>query len=178
MQELPDSVTSLLKSTRFVHLATCQNNIPHVTLMNYTYYNKPSEGQSYIIITTPRDTIKYENILANPNVSLLVHDWISAKASDNNGETENKRRNSLYELLTNLNRTEISRVSVMLTGKAKIIEDTDSDEYKFYKSLHLNNTLIDDNQAKNYISNDNNVLVLVKIERCKVTDTDDNVQEF
>lgn len=173
--KLPESVTKLLNSTRYVHLATCLDNIPHVSLMNYTYYHG---NEDYIIITTPKGTTKYENMVSNPNVSLLLHDWMSAKTtSEEPNEPVAKRRNSLYEFLTNLNKTEISRVSVMISGNAEEIP-INSDIYDFYKSLHLNNSSIDKVQAENYIKDGNNALFVVKIEQCKVTDTDNNVEEF
>lgn len=151
--------------------------------MNYTYFRDPESD--YIIITTPRNTTKFENIIANPNVSLLVHDWISAKATTSQPEesrqdtasTSSGRRNSLYELLTNLNKTEISSVSVMISGKAEIL-DPSSEKFDFYKSLHSNNSLIDQNQAKNYIECADNALIVIRIEGCKVTDTDNNIQEY
>ncbi|KAL7665149.1 Pyridoxamine 5'-phosphate oxidase putative domain-containing protein [[Candida] zeylanoides] len=174
---LPESVTSLLDSTRYVHLATCQNNVPHVSLMNYTYL-RDSDGDK-IIITTPKNTTKFENIQANPHVSLLVHDWISAKTNkEKDGADANSsgRRNSLYELLTNLNKTEYSSVSVMLTGEAAII-DPQEEKYGFYRSLHLNNSSIDPEQAKNWVDCDT-ALVVITIVGCKVTDTDNNIEEY
>lgn len=171
-EKLPDNVTSLLKSTRFVHLATCLNDIPHVTLMNYTYYHK--DQVDMIILTTPKDSIKYENMINNPNVSLLVHDWISAQASE---KPQGERRNSLYELLANLNKNEISRVSVMLTGKAEYV-DHDSESHEFYISLHQNNSKIDQVQAENYIKCADNALFVIKIDSCKVTDTNNKVEEY
>lgn len=177
---VPDSVVKLLKSTRFVHLATSLNDFPHVSLMNYTYYSNNSDY--YIIITTPKGTTKYENIVSNPNVSLLVHDWISAKTTESEPElngNSGRRRNSLYELLTNLNKTEISSVSVMINGKAKVVDPKeDTESFNFYKSLHKNNELIDEQQSKNYIESDDCALVLIKIENIKVTDTNDNVQSY
>lgn len=172
-QNLPDSVVKLLKSKRFVHLATCLNNVPHVSLMNYTYYNK--EGADYIIISTPTNTTKCKNIVSNPNVSLLVHDWVASNPTA--AEDTGKRRNSLFELLTNINKSEISSVSVMLDGDAKVV-DKASDDYEFLKSLHLNNAFIDEIQAQNYITKDDNVLVLITIKACKVTDANDNVELY
>lgn len=174
---LPDSVIKLLKSTRFLHLATSLNDVPHVSLMNYTYYNKGEE--SFIIFTTPKDTTKYRNILANPNVSLLVHDWISAKSTESEQpQTNSGRRNSLFELLANMNKAEISSVSVMLTGKAEIVAPEDHERHAFYKSLHLNNSLIDEVQSKNYIADEKNALFVVKVSACQVTDTNDNIQQY
>lgn len=172
---LPESVTKLLNSTRYVHLSTCSNNIPHVSLMNYTYYRGDTD---YIILTTPKGTTKYENMTTNPCVSLLVHDWMSAKSTTDESDTpKSERRNSLFEFLTNLNRTEISRVSVMIDGTAELVP-SDSEKYTFYKSLHLNNSSIDQIQSKNYIQDDCNALFVIKIDRCKVTDTDNNVKEY
>lgn len=149
--------------------------------MNYTYYSNNSDY--YIIITTPKGTTKYENIVSNPNVSLLVHDWISAKTATETEQESNgssgRRRNSLFELLTNLNRTEISSVSVMINGKAQVLDPKqDLETFDFYKSLHSNNDLIDKQQAKNYIESDDCALVLIRIENVKVTDTNDNVQSY
>lgn len=172
-QTLPDSVVKLLKSKRFVHLATCMNNIPHVSLMNYTYFSK--EGNHLIIISTPTCTTKYKNMEANPNVSLLVHDWVASNPAS--GEEVGKRRNSLFELLTNINRSEISSVSVMLDGTAEIVDKNDKD-YELFKSMHLNNAFIDEVQAQNYITKDDNALVVIKIQSCKVTDANDNVQLY
>ncbi|ODV79137.1 uncharacterized protein CANTADRAFT_51664 [Suhomyces tanzawaensis NRRL Y-17324] len=180
MSELPGSVTNLLKSTRFIHLATCKDNVPHVSLMNYTYYHG-SEGD-YIIISTPKKTTKYENIVANPIVSLLVHDWISAK-DNNSGEDKsgapNERRNSLFEMLANINKNELGRVSVMITGTSTILDkEKDATSFEFYKSLHLNNSKIDQVQSKNYIECDGNALIAIKFDSVKVTDTDNNIELY
>lgn len=170
---LPDSVTNLLKSTRYVHLGTCRDNVPHVSLMNYTYLHRDGD---FVIFSTPENSTKYQNIVENPHVSLLVHDWISAKSLQAPTEPREGRRNSLYELLANINKNEISSVSVMLDGKAQILA-TDDPNYGFYRSLHSNNNQIDQDQAKTYIDCDN-ALVVVEIEKCKVTDTNNNVQEY
>lgn len=158
-------------------MGTSHNDVPHVSLMNYTYYNKGDE--SYIIFTTPKDTTKYRNILLNPNVSLLVHDWISAKNTDlEQAPAGTGRRNSLFELLANMNKAEISSVSVMMTGKAEVVSSDDAERHAFYKSLHLNNSLIDKVQSQNYIEDDKNALFVVKISACQVTDTNDNIQQY
>lgn len=176
--KLPDPVVKLLKTTRFLDLATCHNDIPHVSLMNYTYYHGDAD---YIIFTTSRKTTKFANIQANPNVSILVHDWVSTKPVDINsaGEVVPPRRNSLYELLANLNKSELSRVSVMISGTCDIIDkENDPERFEFYKSLHANNAKIDETQVRNYIECADNALVILNILGCKVTDTDDNVEEY
>ncbi|GEQ67419.1 hypothetical protein JCM33374_g1084 [Metschnikowia sp. JCM 33374] len=166
---LPDSVVGLLKSKHFVHLATCLNDVPHVSLMNYTYY---SQGDNhYVIISTPINTTKYKNMSSNPRVSLLVHDWITCP------QPETGRRNSLYELLANINKAETSSVSVMLGGEAAVVDRADK-SYNLYKSLLLNSGFNDEVQASNYVTSDDNALVLITVKSCKVTDADNNVSSY
>lgn len=167
---LPESAIKLLKSTRFLHLATTHNDFPHVSLMNYTFYQ--ANGEDYVIITTPRDTTKYNNIKHNHRVSMLVHDWVSAKT-----EEDQPRRNSLFELITNLNKAELNSVSVMLTGEAQIIGEAD-EKYTFLKSLHLNNDTIDPDQIEYYVRDDGNELVLISLKSCKITDTHNKIEEY
>lgn len=172
---LPETAVKLLKRTRFLHLATSYQDFPHVTLMNYTYYQ---EGDTeFIIITTPKDSTKYENISHNSRVSMLVHDWISSKseAEDTNGEP--RRRNSLFELITNLNKSEMSSISIMINGSAQIIDKEDA-KYKFYKSLHLNNDTIEPQQLDSYVKDDSNELILIKVIGCKISDSDNNVEQY
>ena len=58
-----------------LHLATCVDNIPHVSLMNYTYLpSSPYSSAPVIVMTTNPASKKMNNLVANPNVSLLVHD--------------------------------------------------------------------------------------------------------
>lgn len=138
--------------------------------MNYTYISK--NNAHYIVLSTPKNTTKYSNITKNPQVSLLVHDWLKLNPE------EGGRRNSLYELLTNINRTELTdSVSVMLDGAAQVLADDDED-FEFWKLLHLNSGFKDDVQACNYLTSGDNALVLVTIKACKVTDAKNNVELY
>lgn len=103
---------------------------------------------------------------------MLVHDWVSAKT-----EEDQPRRNSLFELITNLNKAELNSVSVMLTGEAQIIGEAD-EKYTFLKSLHLNNDTIDPDQIEYYVRDDGNELVLISLKSCKITDTHNKIEEY
>ncbi|CAK7223702.1 hypothetical protein SCUCBS95973_005269 [Sporothrix curviconia] len=80
---LPTEVVQCLENARFLHLATCVDNIPHVSLMNYTYLPSAATAPDHplaapvIVMTSNPASKKTHNIVANPNVSLLVHDWVS-----------------------------------------------------------------------------------------------------
>lgn len=76
--ELPAEVVQCLENARFLHLATCTDNIPHVSLMNYTYLpSTPYSSAPVIVMTTNPASKKMNNLVANPSVSLLVHDCTS-----------------------------------------------------------------------------------------------------
>jgi len=73
--EIPTEVVQCLENARFLHLATCVDNMPHVSLMNYTYMpSSPYSSVPVIVMTTNPASKKMNNLVANPNVSLLVHD--------------------------------------------------------------------------------------------------------
>ena len=75
---LPQEVVQCLENARFLHLATCTDNTPHVSLMNYTYLaSSPYSRTPVIIMTTNPASKKMTNLASNPNVSLLVHDCTS-----------------------------------------------------------------------------------------------------
>ena len=76
--QLPSEVVQCLENARFLHLATCTDNIPHVSLMNYTYLpSTPYSSAPVIVMTTNPASKKMNNLVVNPSVSLLVHDCTS-----------------------------------------------------------------------------------------------------
>ncbi|KAJ5111135.1 hypothetical protein N7532_001670 [Penicillium argentinense] len=90
---LPSEVIACLKNSRFLHLATCDNLTPHISLMSYTYLpSTPFEPYPTIIMTTNPASRKTNHLLRNPRVSLLVHDWVShrppTRASNPEGPEE------------------------------------------------------------------------------------------
>lgn len=187
---LPENVLNLIKSSKFLHLATSKDNIPHVSLMNYTFvpsekiFNSSSESSSsvstcapLIVVTTHKKTQKYENLKSNPNVSVLVHDWISAASSDENSieldHNDEDSKSNILKLLQNINQNEISSLSVTLSGSAKILGEN-NDERLYYKNLHLNKNP----SAKVFIDGDDVAIILIQITASKVADSDNNVASY
>ncbi|ANZ75953.1 BA75_02594T0 [Komagataella pastoris] len=172
----PPQVLQLLKSAKYIHLGTSADDIPHVSLMNYTYVS-PEEvlkegfplsdsSHSVIILTTDKDTVKYNNMRANPSVSILVHDWVTKTNSIEAGA------NHLLSFLKNLNQNELVSTSATLAGKAHILSDEKQIEY--YKKKHLENNP----EGKVFIDGDNVAIVLVQVLSSKVADTENNVSEY
>ena len=150
---LPPEVAQCLKNARFLHLATISATqsspaTPHVSLMNYTFLPSYNEHGPVIIMTTNAQSMKTQNLLHNPKVSILVHDWVSHRpptASSVSGERAGSppaaaTRSSLASLLLNLNTSALSSISTTIAGEARFLEQG-SEEEKWCKEAHLaNNT--------------------------------------
>ncbi|MCJ1248650.1 hypothetical protein MMC30_005868 [Trapelia coarctata] len=166
---LPSEVVACLKNARFVsrpsalrstrqlltetqlHLATCSDLVPHVSLMNYTYLpSTPFDLCPTIIMTTNPSSKKTLNLLKNPRVSLLVHDWVShrppTRAPDPTREGSpppQATRSSLASLLLNINTSALSSISATIDGEAKFLEPG-SEEEQWCKERHLENNTFGD----------------------------------
>lgn len=172
--KLPEKVIQLLQNGKFVHLGTASKEaIPEVSLMNYYYlpsnelYRKEDGTNPYIILATGKSSLKYQNISQNPNVSLLFHDWTTAKTLYNTDPSSN-----LLNLLQSLNHTELSQVSATLKGSAKIVDD--SSELTYYKELLKK----ENPDAKCYIDGDENAIILVTVTNTKVCDSENHISSY
>ncbi|KAK3693699.1 hypothetical protein B0T22DRAFT_436861 [Podospora appendiculata] len=145
---MPQEVVQCLENARFLHLATCTDNIPHVSLMNYTYLpSSPYSALPVIVMTTNPASKKMNNLVANPNVSILVHDWVSHRPSTANrrmsgGSPGPEHRSSLAALLINLNTSAVSSISATINGSARLVESGTPEE-AFYRAKHLENNTFD-----------------------------------
>ncbi|KJZ74831.1 hypothetical protein HIM_05740 [Hirsutella minnesotensis 3608] len=146
---LPPEVVQCLENARFLHLATCTDNVPNVSLMNYTYLpSSPHSSGPVIVMTTNPASRKTTSIIANPNVSLLVHDWVSHRPPTHGrrpsgGSPGPELRSSLASMLLNLNTSAISSISATIGGAARLAP-TGSEEEKFFIHRHLENNTFDD----------------------------------
>lgn len=100
-------------------------------------------------MTTNPSSRKTHNLVSNPNVSLLVHDWVSHRppVTTTGAASENSRggspppdasRSSLAMLLANLNTSALSSISATINGEAKLVE-RGTEEEKFLRERHLEN---------------------------------------
>jgi hypothetical protein len=73
----PALITALLSKLSLAYLATCEGGEPHTSLMSFSCVDEcaaeASGSPPTIVMTTRRDTKKFENICARPFVALLVH---------------------------------------------------------------------------------------------------------
>ncbi|KAI5867499.1 pyridoxamine 5'-phosphate oxidase [Durotheca rogersii] len=100
-----------------------------------------------IVMTTNPSSKKTNNLVVNPNVSLLVHDWVSHRPPTqgrrlSGGSPGPENRSSLASLLLNLNTSAISSISATINGTAELVA-RGSDEEAFYRDQHLENNTFD-----------------------------------
>ncbi|KEY65235.1 hypothetical protein S7711_08773 [Stachybotrys chartarum IBT 7711] len=192
---LPPEVVQCLTNARFLHLATCIDNVPNVSLMNYTYLaTSPYSTAPVIVMTSNPASRKTTNIVANPNVSILVHDWISHRPSaherrPSGGSPVPQPRSSLATFLFNLNLAELSSISAAIRGSARLAP-TGTEEEKFYIDRHLeNNTFEDSNpfQQANGSTNDRQShfvageevrVIVVEIKDVRISDYKGTVKDW
>ncbi|KAK4997072.1 hypothetical protein LTR66_003463 [Elasticomyces elasticus] len=158
---LPQEVVTCLENARFLHLATCTDLHPHVSLMNYTYLHshpfpatQPSQlpAGPFIIMTTNPSSRKTVNLISNPNVSLLVHDWVSHRPPNLSSERAQSpdgrrggqpRRSSLANLLMGMNTSALSSISATINGTASVLR-AGSEEEEWCKQCHLDNNTFEE----------------------------------
>lgn len=127
--------------------------------MNYTYLPShpfPTHARlpagPTIIMTSNPSSKKTLNLQSNPNVSLLVHDWVSSRPPNTLSGADRERspaggpRSSLAAMLMQMNSTAVSSNSITINGEAHVLE-AGSEEEKWCKEQHLaNNTFEDGNE--------------------------------
>ncbi|KAJ5618223.1 hypothetical protein N7528_006866 [Penicillium herquei] len=200
---LPTEVISCLKNSRFLHLATCDNLTPHISLMSYTYLpSTPFDPYPTIIMTTNLASRKTNHLLSNPRVSLLVHDWVSHRPPTRTVNPSGGRdgspppaatRSSLASLLLNLNTSALSSISTTITGEARFLEPG-SEEESWCKERHLENNTFEEEeinlfgqqqqlqgqtQRRPSISIDNDVrVVTVQVREGRIADWKGGVRDW
>lgn len=164
LEPLPAPVIDMLKNNSLAHLATCADNVPSVSLMKFTYiepshrYEPNNAKQGVIVLATSKDSTKYKNIQKNPNISLLIHDWV----------TMFSRGDGIAEYLQRLNHHALSQLSITLTGYAKLITGEQAEYYR--KKL-----LLQHQGSECYIKD--NPIVLVEVTSAKIADAENHIRE-
>ncbi|KAB5560057.1 hypothetical protein GE09DRAFT_1030766 [Coniochaeta sp. 2T2.1] len=178
---LPPEVDNCLVNARFLHLATCTNNTPHVSLMNYTYLppnTSPYSLEPLIIMTTNPSSKKWTNLSSNPAVSLLVHDWVSHRPPTSAGRRLSggspgpEHRSSLASLLLNLNTSAVSSISATISGEARLVAPG-TEEEKFYREAHLENNTFEGEEGPSFGGRRESVVPAAAAERRESNQQDD-----
>jgi hypothetical protein len=125
-------------------------------------------------MTTNPASRKTTNLIANPNVSLLVHDCMypcpnevdiltSTPGVSHRPPTQNRRpsggspgpehRSSLASLLLNLNTSALSSISATIGGAARMVP-SGTEEEKYYREQHLENNTFEESTSHTFQRDD------------------------
>ncbi|QHS75151.1 pyridoxal 5'-phosphate synthase SPAR_L04590 [Saccharomyces paradoxus] len=193
-EQIPKDLLRLIKSSKYVHVATCSSNcVPSVSLMHYIFISSTEtfhkhehsidiDRNDYIIFTVFEKSVTFSNVMSNPNVALLFHDWITAKnltlrkksVHDNDDcslvESESTKLNNF---LRDLNQSELNQVSATVNGIADIV-DPDCEESTYYRRL----LLTANPDADIFILGEETAIIKVKIQKIKVSDMENNTSIY
>jgi hypothetical protein len=147
-------------------------------------------------MTTNPASKKTLNLINNPRVSLLVHDWVSHRpptAADPSGSSPSPTspragQSSLASLLLNLNTSALSSISATINGVARLV-DHGTDEEAFYKAKHLENNTFGDRDEQFmggeedggrgcFIEGEEVRVVVVKIREGRIADWKGGVRDW
>ena len=143
-------------------------------------------------MTTNPTSRKTENLIANPNVSLLVHDWISHRpATRSDPEREGSpppaaTGSSLASLLLGLNTAALGRISATINGTARVL-DPGAEEDLWCREKHVENHQFKDGEGQGdgvgeeggyYIEGEDVRVVVVSITEGRVADWKGGVQDW
>lgn len=182
--------------------------------MNYTYLPShpfhPSTSHlpsgPAIVMTSNPTSKKTSNLIANPNVSLLVHDWVSSRPPNTLSGGGRERspaggpRSSLAAMLMQMNSSAVSSISTTINGEAYVLE-AGTDEERWCKEQHLmNNTFTEsetgttgaelfgtspaqtsamgDGGRESYMQDQQVRVVVVKIKDGRISDWEGGVKDW
>lgn len=106
-------------------------------------------------MTTNPSSKKTINLIKNPHVSILVHDWVSHRPptrappdlTREGSPPPQATRSSLASFLLNINTSSLSSISATINGEARVVEHG-SDEEIWCKEKHLENHNFTTDQAR------------------------------
>uniref|UniRef100_A0A7S2IJN9 Pyridoxamine 5'-phosphate oxidase N-terminal domain-containing protein n=1 Tax=Haptolina brevifila TaxID=156173 RepID=A0A7S2IJN9_9EUKA len=155
---LPKPIADALERSCLCFLATAgSEHTPHLSLMRFTYTKEFEENSEVMIISTRRNTKKFQLITCNTNVALLVHQF----------DTETEKDGNNYDTLGS-GRT---RCSITLNGRVRVQE---GEMAEHYRRIHL----AANREYSQFIVGDDIAIVTVHLDTARVCDINDRVAHF
>ena len=156
---LPHPVSNLLERGCLCFLATATDISPHLSLMRFSYCKSlRCERDEVMILSTQRNTKKYDILKLNKNVALLVHDFVSQdRAMDSSNYTASEGGGSRY--------------SVTLNGT---VEEEEGEVAERYRSIHL----AQNSQYAQFIVGEDIAIITVTLTSARVCDVNDSVRHW
>ena len=146
----PPVIKKMLSSCRLAYLSTVDNSnsTSHLSLMRFTYINDPDYGE-IVIMTTRRKTKKFDMLMKQKGVALLIHDFPQFDGGDGGGN------NGIH--------------SITLNGNCIIMDDDKKSEE--LRQVHLKHNA----QYKQFIVGDEIAVLCVIVESARICNINDEV---
>lgn len=163
---LPLIITKTLEKTLFCYLATCEANEPHLSLMNFTY--KDNEG---IIMSTRTNTKKFQSLINNPSVAILVHDFNSTSSLQTSAASPADPSTSSNIEAANSNNSSSGSCSITVYGKIEVVTDEKAEELRAYH-------LLKNPKYPQFIVGEDIAIIRIMPTRARICDIRDKVQDW
>ena len=162
---LPAEVIAILEATRLCHLSTNSSEGAHLSLMNFTYV----QDEELIIMSTRRDTRKFQLLQDSSQVSLLIHDFNSPATFGRAAEIKESEGGAGRG--TYSEEAETGTYSITLSGNAQI---ETGERAERLRKLHL----AANPDYVQFIAADGIAVFTVAIQHARMCNIQDKVKEW
>ena len=155
----PPIIRNMLSNCSLAYLSTVDkvNSTSHLSLMRFTYLDDGSDGLGEIVImTTRRNTKKFDMLTKQQGVALLIHDFPNPSKKDNDAtSTASTSTSGIY--------------SITLNGKCIILQDDAKSEELRQEHLKRNS------EYSQFIVGDEIAVLCVIIDSARICNINDEV---
>jgi nitroimidazol reductase NimA-like FMN-containing flavoprotein (pyridoxamine 5'-phosphate oxidase superfamily) len=136
--EIPKYIKKLLKNQKLCTMATCCQDKPYLSLMNFTYL----EAENKIILSSRINSTKYSNIKKNKKISILVSSKSNEKSSTFLGTavTIDNNKNPYRQMhIKNINMPQFSvgdNIGLIVFSIEKIVISDKQDQVEYIEEVN------------------------------------------
>eukprot|EP00554_Chaetoceros_debilis_P000676 CAMPEP_0194086430 /NCGR_PEP_ID=MMETSP0149-20130528/21114_1 /TAXON_ID=122233 /ORGANISM="Chaetoceros debilis, Strain MM31A-1" /LENGTH=228 /DNA_ID=CAMNT_0038769523 /DNA_START=23 /DNA_END=709 /DNA_ORIENTATION=+ len=145
----PKAIRDMLSTARLAYLSTVNDNSAHLCLMRFTYLKDEEDGE-VVILSTQRNTKKFDMLTKQRGVALLVHDFEQHdRVNENNGVQ-----------------------TITMNGECCILEDGEKAEY--YRAKHLKHNP----EYPQFIVGDDIAILCIFVQSARICNVNDQVTRW
>lgn len=145
----PKAIRDMLSTARLAYLSTVNDNSAHLCLMRFTYLKDEEDGE-VIILSTQRNTKKFDMLTNQKGVALLIHDFEQFNRDNGNHGVH----------------------SITMNGECCILEDGEKAEY--YRAQHLKHNP----DYPQFIVGDDIAILCIFVQSARICNINDQVTRW
>lgn len=158
----PPKIRAMLSKCRLAYLSTADadSSSSHLSLMRFTYLHDPNDGE-ILIMSTNKNTKKFDMLERQRGVALLVHDFVRMENDDNDDDKNSDDGGGGGGGGT---------YSITLNGHCRILPNGSALAER-YRQVHLQHNP----QYSQFIVGPDIVILCVDVESARICDIQDQV---